>query len=593
MEQQFDFCTVKAKTDLSVAAALETPQEKVDIITLTLSWDAALVKQTGDVLTVRAEYPLTACRYRWTPFSTADRRLRAVWMNSVHASNTTCSAPVVCAYNGDDCNSFTFAASEIRKQVTVNCGPDEAGHMVLQLSLPLAQFHNGRAYQLKIYIDRRKIPYYQVLDDVRRWWEETDSIAPMAVPEIARHPMYSTWYSYHQHLGQQELEAELLTAKELGLDSVILDDGWQTDDCGGGYGYCGDWKVACSKFPDLAAHVKTVHQMGMKYLVWFSVPFLGFSAKRYEELKQYSLYTIPRLRCEVLDPRYPAVREFLKETYLSFVKNYQVDGLKLDFIDRLYAQEDDRVKDGMDFDCVQDATVAMLTEIMEALRAYNPDILIEFRQSYIGPSIRRFGNLFRVADCPNDGFCNRIGIADIRLLAGQSAVHSDMLYWNADETVEQAALQVLDCLFGTMQYSLKIENLPPEHIRMSRFWISFMKEHIDLLQTGAFIPTEPQSLYPVITAKNERDVLTAVYVRNKIAEFVPCPGSFYLVNATPQPAICLKTENDVVRNLRVYNCMGDIVSEKQITLQKGLHMLEIPLSGMAELYEALAPTAIL
>ena len=59
------------------------------------------------------------------------------------------------------------------------------------------------------------------------------------------------------------------------MKGVIIDDGWQTDDNRRGYAFCGDWEISERRFPDMRAHVERVHRLGMKYLVWFSVPFMG------------------------------------------------------------------------------------------------------------------------------------------------------------------------------------------------------------------------------------------------------------------------------------------------------------------------------
>lgn len=94
-----------------------------------------------------------------------------------------------------------------------------------------------------------------------------------------REPMYSTWYDFHQVLSDKELEEECRRGAEIGLRSIIVDDGWQTEDTGRGYGFCGDWEIAKSKFPDMKAHVARVHALGMKYLIWYTVPFIGIHAK--------------------------------------------------------------------------------------------------------------------------------------------------------------------------------------------------------------------------------------------------------------------------------------------------------------------------
>ena len=50
--------------------------------------------------------------------------------------------------------------------------------------------------------------------------------------------------------------------------------------------------------------------------------------------------------------------------------------------------------------------------------------------------------MFRVGDCPNNFVKNRVGITDLRMLSGQSAVHSDMLMWHPEESPENCAIQM-------------------------------------------------------------------------------------------------------------------------------------------------------
>ena len=56
---------------------------------------------------------------------------------------------------------------------------------------------------------------------------------------------------------------------------------------------------------------------------------------------------------------------------------------------------------------IEESVDRLLQEISTALRAVNPNALIEFRQTYVGPLIRKFGNMLRVFDCPADAFVNR------------------------------------------------------------------------------------------------------------------------------------------------------------------------------------------
>ena len=138
-----------------------------------------------------------------------------------------------------------------------------------------------KEYSTLIRIDRRDVAYYDAIYDVVTWWEKDCGYTPAYVPEHAKLPMNSLWYSYHQQLDVDEIVAECALSKPLGMDTVIIDDGWQTDDNSRGYQFCGDWEVTPKKIPDMKQFIDRIHATGMKVMLWYSVPFVGKSTKAY------------------------------------------------------------------------------------------------------------------------------------------------------------------------------------------------------------------------------------------------------------------------------------------------------------------------
>ena len=67
-----------------------------------------------------------------------------------------------------------------------------------------------------------------------------------------------------------------------------------------------------------------------------------------------------------------------------------MDGFKLDFIDNFTFSEDAPANEDMDFSCVQDAVYELMSSVKRELSAIKPDIMIEFRQGYIGPGMCEF-----------------------------------------------------------------------------------------------------------------------------------------------------------------------------------------------------------
>ncbi|MDD6033151.1 MAG: alpha-galactosidase [Oscillospiraceae bacterium] len=555
-----------------------------NVLTFRFQWEEqsrAAAKEP--MLELRWSIPVVGLHFMWHPAAGSSRKLRVDWMGDI-ATMTAVSAPVMSFYSEDGVNACTIALSETQKEVRWNMGVhEEDGTLLCRIRIPLDTFTGRESYTVSLWRDRSPVRYETAIGRVTRWWEEDCGLRPMPVPEAGRMPMYSTWYSLHQDITDSKIEEDCALAAELGLESVLVDDGWQTDDNSRGYAFCGDWQVASSKIPDMAAHVERVHRLGLKYLVWFSVPFVGRKSAAWPRFEDKLLWYDERLEAGVLDPRYPEVRAYLKETYLSRVAEWNIDGLKLDFIDQFYARpQSAKPKEGMDFCCVQEAVDVMMTGITDALRQRNPDFLIEFRQGYVGPNMRKYGNLFRVGDCPDDLISNRVGMVDLRLLSGSSAVHSDMLMWHPEESCENAAIQLENVLFATLQLSVRPGLLTEAQREMVCFWIRFMKEHCALLQQVPIHALYPQMLYPLVWTAESGEAIYALYAAELAVEPEEGLSRIIIVNANHGSELLLRLREPGTFRVTVQDCRGRLVSSGEQVLQ-GLCAMEVPAGGLVTL----------
>ena len=114
----------------------------------------------------------------------------------------------------------------------------------------------------------------------------------------------------------------------------VHDDGWQRHGSGRGYQGCGDWLPDLAKFPDLAATVGSLHDTGSAVALWIAPLLLGQGSDVYDRLHRFAPHYAPPLQCQVLDPRHEEVRRFAVETCLRLVEDYQVDMLKIDFLEQ-------------------------------------------------------------------------------------------------------------------------------------------------------------------------------------------------------------------------------------------------------------------
>lgn len=429
-------------------------------------------------------------------------------------------------------------------------------------------------YTATIRIDLRHIPYYDSIYDAVSWWENDCGYTPAFVPKDAKVPLNSLWYSYHQKLQVESIIKECQLTHDMGMEVVIVDDGWQTDDGSGGYAYCGDWEPAQSKVGNMKTFVERMHGTGMKVMLWYSVPYIGIYAKNWDRFKSMILdQTGNKTTYFSLDPRYKEVRDFLIETYVNAVKEWKLDGLKLDFIDRFVLDGKSLEPDERrDIESLEDAIDVLMCGVHDALTAINPNILLEFRQTYVGPCIRKYGNMLRVTDCPNDSIKNRADSINLRLTSGNTAVHSDMLLWHLEDPVENAALQFVSSIFAVPQISMRIETLPEDHIKMLNYYIAFWKEWKDVLIEGKLTALNPEINYTVAasTLGNKSVIVpycdTVVQVATDVA---------VILNSTGNGFVTLSGAKG--KGYTVNDCMGNILESGCI--EGDICRINVPLSG--------------
>jgi len=532
-----------------------------------------------DLFWTRASVDIHATR---EPTTGCNRSLRIDW-GRPFKSRATSGSQVVCLHSSSGKNRLTFACSEVLRPVHVKAAVhEETGEFHCSLGF----FHEAHPpvanYEISVRIDTREAPYAKAVRDVSDWWSALPHCVPSSVLDNARLPMYSTWYSFHQALTADGIKSECRLAKELGCEAVIVDDGWQTLESSRGYAFCGDWKP--ERLPEMRAHVARVHALGMKYILWYLVLFIGEKSEAFERFKGRYLEHVPRNGAWILDPRHPKVRDYLIEIYERAMREWDLDGFKLDFVDAFPSIKTQPQHAPEQHDCasVEEGIDRLLGDVMMRLRRIKPDAMIGFRQSYVGPLMRKYGKMFRVGDCPNDGILNRNGAIDIRLLCGATAAHADMLMWHQDDPVESAALQFLNVLFAVPQLSMMLRNLGNEHLEMVRFWLGFWRTYRDVLLDGELMPLHSELLYPAVIASTPSMRIAASYADFIIAIGTDIPRELFVINATRGDRVVIEVTADAGEfEMTTLNCCGKELLRSRQCLGLGLHALSIPPAGLA------------
>jgi alpha-galactosidase len=168
----------------------------------------------------------------WRPGAGFSKTVQPDWSDyRFESSMFARGAPVSTLFGSADNNVITVAVSDALNVLKTGAGVREEDGVIYHEIHFFTEPHAAvTEYTARVRIDRRPVAYWTALRDVSDWWAAQPGYAPAEVPAPARQPMYSTWYNYHQSLDPAVLLEELKVAKQMGFESIIIDDGWQTLD---------------------------------------------------------------------------------------------------------------------------------------------------------------------------------------------------------------------------------------------------------------------------------------------------------------------------------------------------------------------------
>ncbi|WP_083646515.1 glycoside hydrolase family 36 protein [Kitasatospora sp. CB01950] len=534
-----------------------------------------VVEADGERLRIEWQLPCTGAAAYWTP-NTNSRWLPPSWARPRETSVAK-GAPVGSLIGAGDRALCTFALGELVRPVTIGEGAvEETGRFAWWAE------HDGPTLSLRLDLSGRH--FADTLADVSTWWEASLPARP-PVPDLAYLPVFCTWYALHLAMTHTDVERLAALAAPLGFRSLIVDDGWQTDERTRSYATTGDWQPAPEAFPDFGAHVKRIQQLGLAYLLWHAIPFAGDRSAAAQRLAGHTLAHLPQLETHVLDPRSPGVRAHLVDRLAAAVEQHGVDGLKIDFIDT-FARPADTASPEADRPTVAEGVSELLAALDIRLRATTPQVLVEHRQDYVSAGLWPYATMVRAADCPHNVVENRVRTVDLRLTAGPLAVHADPLTWHPDESPEQIAVLLQSVLFSTAQVSVDLAAQRPEQLAALRFWLGVMTEHRGLLQRGELRPHRPELAYPMIEARSRRQLA--------FGRYAPLPlraaGEWDLLlvaNSDPDTLVRIEFDRPPGRvELLVQDCLGGEVARAQTPVDGTELAVRVPTGGLLTLTRA-------
>lgn len=531
---------------------------------------------------VRWQIPSIGIVSTWNPITMFNRALRTVTTAGISLeSRSYHGAPVQALIAPDGKNKITFAVSDAITPMTLNTQIDEEGiEMTCEIKFFTYPVRKMKEYEAIIRIDFSDVPYYEAIANVGKWWREDLDYGEASVPDFARDALYSTWYSYHHGVSQKEIVEQCKRAYKFGMKTMILDDGWNMSDKE--HRYFGDWVLHNPNINDLAEMSDEIHKIGMRMMLWFGVPFISRNSEIWERLGEFVLNDKAEPWC-LLDPRYKEVRDYTLSLFERAVRNWNLDGVKLDFINAYALSDYSKREDSRrDFESLEEAVACLMEEIGTRLRAIKPDILIEFHTPYLGPKAMAVSNIMHVSDCANDALYDRVGAIDIRLLTGKTAVHADMIAWNKNETPEGVARLMASVLFCVPQISVKLEEQNEEQLSAMKFYIDFYNENKDALLCGKLMPLNPEANFAVVIGEKDNKAVAVCYSKNFVT--LGQYEKLSIVNATEEGVVVLNNAGLAYSaQISIYDCKGNLIKEEKIEIKNGLNSFEIPSYGLMKI----------
>ena len=146
--------------------------------------------------------------------------------------------------------------------------------------------------------------------------------------------LINSWEAAYFDFNEEKLVAFAKEAKELGIEMLVMDDGWfghRDND----WSSLGDWFVYESKI-NLQSLVSRVHGLGLKFGIWYEPEMISEDSSLFRAHPDWCLHVDGREHCEcrhqyVLDMSRPEIVDNIYQQMCAVLDSCKIDYLKWDF----------------------------------------------------------------------------------------------------------------------------------------------------------------------------------------------------------------------------------------------------------------------
>ncbi len=422
-----------------------------------------------------------------------------------------------------------------------------ADHTVMAMRLPSEGWQYGRTACIEetVFIGERFPSWYHAL---REYAAHCAAAYEVEYPKniAAWDSSWCTWTAWgSERMTTERLLANARIARDLGMRTIIIDDGWfgpgLDEDEGQGILNIGDYRPDPSKFADLRAAIKEMQAMGLRVLLWYAPTCVAPDSEAYQRLNKHLMADndepiMAPNGFYSLCPGNVEARAYVREEVQRMLTDYEPDGFKVDLYNTLPATP---CVNGHPHDSASmvEGVQAMMRDLWEAALDVKPDCLLELKQDYGNVITAQYGTMVRAGDTAYDIDTNlwRCFFAQ----AYAPVVHNDYLAVSTEEDPQTLAIMMIKMITaGVPTFSLDLEKQPAANLNTIRAWLQFYAQYREELMC----PREPLTPLLDIWRLGSADTAIVSVVFNAAEIPLPDGHDIWLLNGTGRDCFYIRTD---------------------------------------------------
>ncbi len=304
--------------------------------------------------------------------------------------------------------------------------------------------------------------------------------------------LINNWEAHFFDFNERKLLKLARSAKELGVELFVLDDGW-FGDRNSDFAGLGDYNVNTKKFPNgMKSFADKIKGMGLQFGLWFEPEMINEDSELYRRYPEYAIKMPNRQALLgrnqlVLDLCKEEVRDYIVENVSRILDEVGVDYVKWDMNRHIAEAYSDRLENQGEF---YHRYIMGLYQVLERIFKSRPNILLETCSS--GGNRFDLGMMCfspQIWASDNTDPIERLKIQEgLSYFYPLSTIGAHVSQSPHQQTLRQTPLSTrfhVSC-FGCLGYELDLKYFTPEEKKDIAEQIAFYKKYRKVFQYGRF-----------------------------------------------------------------------------------------------------------